>query len=127
MKGQRLAAILLDGFFIVSLLFVVSLALTIDLQEGEERRGPVFGAVVVVIAAVVYVFLINIIGISVGKMQFDYSKWVLTLSGGYDSRRLLYLLPNPENIKTITWGLESSLGKKGNDATIAHDVAKAVG
>jgi hypothetical protein len=62
-----------------------------------------------------------------GSLRLDYSKWALPLSGGYDSRGILcYLLdksPDIKNLKTITWGLNSSLEKKGNDAYVARELA----
>jgi hypothetical protein len=63
-------------------------------------------------------------------LNIDYSQWVLPLSGGYDSRGILCLLnrtaTNFHNLKTITWGLESSLTQKGNDAYIAKELADAL-
>jgi hypothetical protein len=60
-------------------------------------------------------------------LNLDYSKWVLPLSGGYDSRGILCLLldasPNSHCLRTITWGLKSSLDVKGNDAFIARELA----
>jgi len=63
-------------------------------------------------------------------LNIDYSQWVLPLSGGYDSRGILCLLnrtaTNFHNLKTITWGLESSLTQKDNDAYIAKELADAL-
>lgn len=63
-------------------------------------------------------------------LNIDYSHWVLPLSGGYDSRGILCLLnrtgTNFHNLKTVTWGLESSLTLKGNDAHIAKELADAL-
>lgn len=57
--------------------------------------------------------------------------WVLPLSGGYDSRAILCWLNEAglisEDFRTITWGLEESLTKAGNDAKVAKDVADALG
>ena len=64
---------------------------------------------------------------NIGSMDFDYSKWILPLSGGYDSRALLYLLPNPSNIRTVTWGIESIKQEVGTDGLIAGQLAKEVG
>jgi hypothetical protein len=60
-------------------------------------------------------------------MRFDYGKWVLPLSGGYDSRGILCLLPDKSGMRTITWGLEASLRQPGNDAVVAQKVAAALG
>lgn len=57
----------------------------------------------------------------------DCTKWALPLSGGYDSRGILWFLleANPENknITTITWGLRSSMNAEGNDASVAKQLA----
>jgi len=63
------------------------------------------------------------------SLDLDYSHWVLPLSGGYDSRGILCLLyenANIEHLRTITWGLESSINIKGNDANIAKELANAL-
>ncbi len=61
---------------------------------------------------------------TVGALNLDYSKWVLPLSGGYDSRGILYLLKNTIGLKSITWGVEKSLNEKLNDAYVAKKVAE---
>lgn len=60
-------------------------------------------------------------------LNLDLKKWVLPLSGGYDSRGILVLL-NKIGVKltdltAITWGLKSSLNQKGNDAFVAKKLA----
>ena len=53
--------------------------------------------------------------------------WVLPLSGGYDSRGILCFLSentNVQRLRTVTWGLESSLHIKGNDAYVAKELAE---
>lgn len=57
------------------------------------------------------------------NLNLDYSKWFLTLSGGYDSRAILLMLNVPKNLKCITWGRKSALNKKYNDAYIAKEFA----
>lgn len=61
----------------------------------------------------------------------DFDRWLLPLSGGYDSRGILCFINNtigvPSNLKTITWGLNESLEEKGNDAFIAKELAVSVG
>lgn len=57
------------------------------------------------------------------QIDFDYSKWILPLSGGYDSRGILYLLKTKDGLKTITWGTKESLFCKENDAYIAKALA----
>ena len=64
------------------------------------------------------------------SLNIDFSSWVLPLSGGYDSRGILCLLRNTskniDRLKTITWGLESSLHVKKNDAYVAKELANTV-
>ncbi len=62
------------------------------------------------------------------EISLDYSKWKLTLSGGHDSRGILFALPkqdeNGQQIETITWGLKNALEIKGNDAQVAKKMAQ---
>lgn len=62
-----------------------------------------------------------------GALEFDFSKWVLPLSGGYDSRSILCLMNHfgggVENLKALTWGLGSARDQPGNDAYVARKVA----
>jgi hypothetical protein len=60
-------------------------------------------------------------------IDLDCSKWILPLSGGYDSRGILCLIKNRENLRTVTWGLKSSLKKKNSDAYIARALANFYG
>lgn len=64
---------------------------------------------------------------SFDSMQLDFSKWVLPLSGGYDSRAIFSLLKNEDELRCVTWGLESSLLDKENDAYIAKELADKYG
>jgi hypothetical protein len=64
---------------------------------------------------------------SFAKLEIDYNKFVLPLSGGYDSRGILLFLKNKIKIKTITWGVRESLEEKDNDAYIAKKLANKVG
>ena len=61
------------------------------------------------------------------SLNLDYSNWVLPLSGGYDSRGILCFLheidKNIQRLRTITWGLKSSLEVKGSDAYVAKELA----
>jgi hypothetical protein len=59
--------------------------------------------------------------------QLDYSKWVLPLSGGCDSRLILLLLRNREQLQTVTWGLRSAVKDRLSDAYIAERLAKHLG
>jgi hypothetical protein len=69
----------------------------------------------------------NALGKTFEAVRFDYDKWALPLSGGYDSRGILsYLLSTSEtkNLKTITWGLKTSLTDKKNDAYLAQNLSE---
>ena len=57
--------------------------------------------------------------------SFDARKWVLTLSGGWDSRSLLCLL-RERGIETVTWGRPDSAEQAGSDADVARQVAAAL-
>lgn len=61
------------------------------------------------------------------SLKIDFSKWVLPLSGGYDSRGMLSLFhligSNLKNLKSITWGLAKAIDEPGNDAFIAKKLA----
>ena len=56
-------------------------------------------------------------------LDLNLEKWVLPLSGGVDSRAILMMLKNRPGLKSITWGLRSSLCDKNNDAYIAKHLA----
>lgn len=55
----------------------------------------------------------------------DAKKWVLTLSGGADSRSLLSLLRD-RRLPTVTWGLRGTVDRPGNDAQVAKALAQAL-
>ena len=59
------------------------------------------------------------------RWSFDARKWVLTLSGGADSRSLLCLLRD-RGIGTVTWGLPDSAEQDGSDALVARQLAAAL-
>ena len=64
-------------------------------------------------------------------LDLDLTKWVLALSGGYDSRSILYMLrdagKNIGALRTVTWGLASSRTREVNDAAVARELAGALG
>jgi hypothetical protein len=62
---------------------------------------------------------------TIRKIDLDYTKWVLPLSGGYDSRGILFLLKNNNitPINTITWGLPASIQDPKSDGAIAKKLA----
>jgi len=61
------------------------------------------------------------------SLDLDFSRWGLPLSGGYDSRGMLCFLKkhhkNINGLRTLTWGLKSSLDSKKSDAYVAKNVA----
>ncbi len=56
--------------------------------------------------------------------DIEYSKWALTLSGGYDSRAILMMLKGRAGLRCITWGLRASVDDEKNDAYIAKLLAQ---
>ena len=64
---------------------------------------------------------------SLGSLEFDWSRWVLPLSGGFDSRLVLLWLNSRKGLRTITWGTPQAPQIRGSDAWIAPRVAKALG
>lgn len=70
--------------------------------------------------------LAQLLSRSVRRLSFDLDRWILALSGGADSRGLLYLLAQTDDgdrLKTLTWGLESSTEDYENDAQVAAELA----
>jgi len=59
------------------------------------------------------------------RWSFDARKWILTLSGGADSRGLLCLLRD-RGIHTVTWGLPNSGEQEGNDVAVARLLANTL-
>ena len=59
---------------------------------------------------------------SINNLNLDYSKWVLPLSGGYDSRCILLMTKKKKRLKCVTWGLSDSQYDKDNDAYIAKEL-----
>jgi Asparagine synthase len=64
---------------------------------------------------------------TIGTATFDYSRWVLPLSGGFDSRAILLMLQQRRGLRTVTWGRAEAIRQRGNDAYVARQVAEAVG
>lgn len=64
-------------------------------------------------------------------LKFDFDKWVLPLSGGYDSRSILYLLSLQKkdigNLRSVTWGMSEALTNPASDASIAIQLANFFG
>jgi asparagine synthetase B (glutamine-hydrolysing) len=64
------------------------------------------------------------------NLKIDPGSWLIPLSGGYDSRSILYYLSEAfpgRNLRTITWGLKNSVTEKGNDAFLAGKLAAFFG
>jgi len=57
------------------------------------------------------------------KIELNFDKWILPLSGGGDSRLLLTMLHEKKGIRTITWGTGEALHDHESDAYIAQKVA----
>jgi len=55
------------------------------------------------------------------NIEFDISRWVLPLSGGYDSRAILMFLKRKPFC--VTWGKKNAIYEKQNDAEVAKKVA----
>lgn len=62
-----------------------------------------------------------------GEFPFDPARWIVPLSGGFDSRALLLLAPNAKEFRTITWGTRKALADANTDAAVARDFARAIG
>jgi asparagine synthetase B (glutamine-hydrolysing) len=70
----------------------------------------------------------RVIGSLTQRARLD--EYLLPLSGGYDSRALLCFLTEAGargQLKAITWGLEQSAQREGNDAAVAKALAAKVG
>jgi len=63
------------------------------------------------------------------NIKYDFSKWYLPLSGGYDSRAILLFLKkyNKEEITTVTWGTKESKKNPQTDSYIAKKLANKAG
>ena len=61
------------------------------------------------------------------ELDIDPSKWILTLSGGFDTRCILMMLKNRDGLRCATWGLRAALRDRMNDAYIAREVADFYG
>ena len=61
------------------------------------------------------------------NLHLDWGRWVLSLSGGYDSRCSLGMLADRTRIKCITWSVTDRLEDTGGDAYIAGCLARKYG
>ena len=61
---------------------------------------------------------------SVQDLGIKSDQWSLALSGGMDSRAILYFLKSSPNLNLVTWGTEGALHDGKGDAVIARRLAK---
>jgi hypothetical protein len=65
---------------------------------------------------------------ALGRFELDFSKWLLPLSGGFDSRGLLIALQRSggpsRQINCVTWGRRDAADDKSGDAYIARELAR---
>ena len=64
---------------------------------------------------------------TLGNLRLDHCRWILPLSGGFDSRAILLMMNERRGLRTVTWGRKEALGLPGNDAYVAPRVAAALG
>lgn len=60
---------------------------------------------------------------SVQDLQINGKQWALALSGGLDSRAILYFLKYSREMNLVTWGTETALRDRKSDAYIALRLA----
>jgi len=64
------------------------------------------------------------------NLDYDEKKWLIPLSGGYDSRAILFFLKKfwpRKNFTTVTWGTKESEKRRGTDARIARELSEEIG
>ncbi len=61
------------------------------------------------------------------RLDVDYGKWILPLSGGVDSRAILMLLKDRPGLRTLTWGMNAALSDRKSDAQVAKALAAHLG
>ncbi len=64
---------------------------------------------------------------TISNMNIDINSWKLALSGGKDSRCILYYLKNLSGLNTVTWGLRKSQKQNRGDSAIAKVLAENCG
>jgi hypothetical protein len=74
-----------------------------------------------------YELLENAVVDTFSHLDLDLERWVLPLSGGYDSRAILMMLKDHSGLKTITWGSEEALNDPLSDACVAEELAQYYG
>jgi hypothetical protein len=74
--------------------------------------------------------LLGLLEQAVRSIPIERGKWMLPLSGGYDSRAILCLLHRQgrsNEVKTLTWGLPQSIHMPLNDAWVSSKLAAELG
>jgi asparagine synthetase B (glutamine-hydrolysing) len=61
---------------------------------------------------------------TLAQVQLPTGRWVLPLSGGYDSRALLILLGQREGLSCVTWGTADAPNDPQSDAAVAKRLAE---
>jgi hypothetical protein len=69
----------------------------------------------------------NAVQRAVTELGLDPAEWTLALSGGMDSRSLLYYLHHAAELRTVTWGVRGALTAPASDAAIARTLARLCG
>jgi asparagine synthetase B (glutamine-hydrolysing) len=63
---------------------------------------------------------------TLAELELDTEKWILPLSGGYDSRLLACLLKDRKNLKAVTWGFSADLNSSDSEVAIARALADSL-
>jgi hypothetical protein len=61
---------------------------------------------------------------AIESLDIGNSHWTLALSGGMDSRSILYHLRGSQGLNAVTWGLKESFEKPDSDASLAKHLAE---
>lgn len=69
----------------------------------------------------------NALEVSLSTLDLENKKWLLTLSGGVDSRALFHKLRQENNLECITWGFKTDLGESHNDLDISKKLTTKYG
>jgi uncharacterized RDD family membrane protein YckC len=139
-RWRRLLATALDAFVLVSLLCTVALAKTAHLKDGEEADGTGFYLLVVVSAWILYIWITNVIGVSLGKLQFGLrvvragtdqapgallgtTRMLVALSGFAISLLAMFLIPIPVfYVGVFVFLIEYTRSLVRRDRRALHDV-----
>lgn len=108
-----------------------SVALNIQTWTMQEKSEPLNFNVAPISGEEQEKILAETLEETFNQLDFDFTKWVLPLSGGVDSRAILYYLnklkPDFRKLRAITWGLPGAVKRKGNDAYVAKALADHLG